>query len=368
MEPTLITKNFCKIDENSTLSKAIGKLKEKEERQVFVTRENKYIGVLDTKKLLKARLDTAAAKVKNFVQSTPTIEKESSILDSAYLLYQSNQFIVPILEDNEIIGKLTALNVLQKSLELEELKGWKVSDCHLVETNVKKEDEISTALSLMYHNKIEHLPVMDEQGLYGIISFRDVLKRYLSWPPKRESSERLHETKSAEPNQQHLTALPVENFCTKDNLVTINREASFQEAVNKMVENNITSLYVEGSGLLTAKNMVRVVASLKHSEKENIKFIGLNKIDISETMKPKVEEILSNEAGKIARLIKNEFLLTAHFKEYSKDGNKHKYSVHLHLQRPGQDLSCGQEDWDVITAVRKACANLENLVKKKLRL
>ena len=192
--------------------------------------------------------------------------------------------------------------------------------------------------------------------------------------PKRGVSARFNAVAGAKEVGEDfpkIAELPVSSFSTNDNLVSVMGNTSLTEAVDLMLAKNVSSLLVKGDtgveGMLSVKNLLRAIGSLKIPENFNIKFVGLNKLRLSDSQKYNLKKITSNEAFKLQRQLKNEFGLTIQIKEYSKEGKQHKYAVNLKVEYPGQMISGSQEDWDFETALRKAFNNVKNNVEKKFR-
>ena len=159
----LIKDDYLILNEEATLSELIGKLKQFEKRTALIFRNKKYVGLVEKKKLLKSRIDATEFKIKNFIQKTPIINENADIIETAYLMYQSNLEYVPVESNKEIIGVLSSLDLIKSATELKELKTVKVSDIKLIKPKkLAKDDQIATALTIMYKEKIDHIPVYDQ--------------------------------------------------------------------------------------------------------------------------------------------------------------------------------------------------------------
>jgi CBS domain-containing protein len=370
----LITEDFVILDEESTLSELIGKLKTFEKRTALVFRKKKYLGLIEKKKLLKSRLDVSKAKIKNFVQKTPIISENADLIETAYLMYQSDLRFVPVESDKKIVGVLNALDLTKLIAELPEVKNTKVKDIKLVKPRkVNMNDPLSTAMNIMFQEKVDHIPLFEQGEVAGIITFKDILRKYLNWSPKRNFSAKFNaaaNAKCAASEMPKLDNLPVSGFSTNYNLVTIISGEPLTKAINLMLKKGISDLLVmennEFVGMLTVKNILRKIGSLKIPKKFTIKFVGLNKTKLEPYQKYSIKKIASNEAMKLQRKIKNELNITLHLKVYDK-GGRQKFSVHIKLEYPGQLIASNQDDWDLETALRKTFENAKNAVKKKFR-
>lgn len=371
----IVNEDFLEFQDDMTLSKMLGKLKRFEKRSGLVFRNNKYLGLIEKKKLLRSRIDPSRTKISHLVQKTPLLSEHADIIETAYLMFQSNVDFLPVERNKQIIGVVTGLELAKLASRLPEVSHLKVSDVKYTKPRiVRKDDAVATAIEVMYKDRVEQIPVFVKGKLYGVISYRDLMRKYLNWSPKRDVSAKFNKvmgTRSAEVDIVHLSNLPVSSFSTNENLLTVQFNQSLKNAVQLMTKRKVSDLLVmqdnQFLGVLAVKNILRRVGSLKIPKNYNIKFIGLNKVDLQPHEKYNVKKIAANEAFKLQRAIHNEFTLTIHIKEYEKEGHQHKYSVNLRVEFPGQIVTSTQEDWVIETAVRKAFNNAKNYVKKKYK-
>ena len=368
----LIKEDYLVLEEEATISELIGKLKQFEKRTALIFRNKTYLGLIEKKKLLKSRIDTSKAKIKSFIQKTPILSEHADLVETAYLMHQNNLEYVPVESDKTIIGVINALDILNMAKDLPELKKTLVEDVKLVKPKpVNKDDSISVAMGIMYKNKVDHIPLYDKGKLYGIITFKDILRGYLNWSPKRDVSAKFNSQVSAQSENPKIDHLPVHNFSTTDNLETISPKENLSVALAQMAKKGISDLLVmegnEFKGLLTTKSLLKKIGGIKVQKNFNIKFKGLNKVRLQSYQKYNLQKIASNEATKLQRKIKNNMDLTIHLKSYDKQGGEQKFSVNLRIDFPSRVITSSQEDWDLETALRKTFNNAKNTVDKKFK-
>ncbi len=371
----IISEDFLVFDDATTLSQMLGKMKTFEKRSGLIFRNNKYLGLVEKKKLLRTNIDAAKTKVGKLVARTPILSEHADMIETAYLMFQSNVDFLPVEKNKQLLGVVTGLEVAKLASKLPEAEALKVDDIRLVKkAKVNKDHPVAKVINLMHDEHIDHVTVFDKGKLYGIISYRDLLRKYLNWSPRRNVSARFNQmasSRAAMPQVSALGSLPVSNFSTNDNLVMVEEDASLKNALQLMYKYNIHDLLVMRDekflGLLTVKNILRRLGSLKIQKNYNIKFIGLNKVGLQPHQKYNVKKIAANEAFKLQRKIHNQFSLTMHIKEYEREGRQHKYSVNLRVEFPSQILTSSQEDWEIETAVRKTFNNAKNKLRGKFK-
>jgi CBS domain-containing protein len=371
----IVKDDFLVLEDEATLSELIGKMKNFEKRTALVFRKKKYMGLIEKKKLLKSRLDAKEIKIKKFTKKTAIVNENADIIETAYQMFQSNLEYIPVEKDKTIIGVLNSVDLAAVALKLPELKRVKVTDIRLNKPGkLNKKDAVSCAMNVMYKDKVDQVPIFDKGKVFGIITFRDILRKYINWTPKRDSSAKFNifaKSRCASSNSPKIDSLPVADFSTNYNLVTVKPHESLKNAVKLMAEKRISDLLVmdEGNylGLLTLKNVLRKIGSLKIPQNFNIKFVGLTKTKLVPHQRYNLRKIASNEAFKLQRKIKNEMNFVIHIKEYEKDGTQRKYSINLRIESPGRIITVNQDDWDFETALRKTFNNAKNKVRKMYR-
>ncbi len=374
---SLLKDDYVVVDENTSVSEMIGRLKRLEKRYALVFRKKKYLGMVEKKSLLRSRMDAGKAKLAGHIMRTPVLSHDKDAIECAYLMFKSGLDVLPVEKNKKIIGVLEGPEVALAAGD--RLKKVKVQDVKLLRPRLlRRNDPVSTALEIMHDERIDQVPLFDtksSKSLYGIISYRDLLRHYLNWTPKRDFSAKFNKlvsTRGGDSNLPGVAELPVENFATSSNLAVVSPESSLPDALSLMRSRNLQDLLVMRQelfvGLLTVKNILRFVGSFKASPVFAVKFVGLNKTHLEPQQKSALESIACSEAVKLQRQLRNEeFSITVHVKEYQREGKKHKYSVHCRLEYPGQSITVSQEDWDIETAMHKTFENARNAVKKKFR-
>lgn len=374
---SIVSKDFVGIPDDTSLSETIGRLKQGLEAIIIFHGEN-YSGVIDKKKLLKLGMDASESKIKNFTQKLPLIATEENLTTVARLLAENNADFVPVEQDGRIIGVVRGIALAQLSLEFPEVQTWKVKDLELIRpTSVDKEDTIALAIRIMMDEKVDHIPLFEGNEIYGILSYNDFVRKYLSSAPQREHSvkfSKMSSSRGAEADVPKITSLPVSSFSTNDNLLTITEDRPIREALALMMKRQVADILVMNGnkfkGLLLLKTILHKISGLEASSQGLIQYMGLQDIHWESTKKDDFMKIVLHEAEKLQHNLRQECSFVVHIKEFSKTGNekRHKYSVHVRMERkefPGHLITTEQDDWDVIVALRKTFSSLENSLKKK---
>jgi len=366
----IIQQDYIQLDPDATLSQMLGKLKNLEKRSGLIFRNNKYLGLVEKKKLLRTHMNAHDIKIGKFVQSTPLLTEQSELIETARLMSEANVDVLPVEKQKEVIGVVTALEVVKMSAALPGISILKVSDVKWVKPpKVNKDDPMATAIAVMYRDNIDHVPLFDRDTLYGVLSYRDIMRKYLNWSPKRDNSAKFNQSSTgARVDVLKLADQPINSFSTNDNLVTVQHGESLATALEMMARHNISSLLVmdgdEFKGLLTVRGVLQKIGSLEKSNLFSVQFVGLNKITLTENQQNLLHSITEREAEKMQRKIDEAFSVSVHVKEAHKEGTQKLYELHLKVMWPGRMLTSTKEDWDLETALHKCFNHVKSALER----
>lgn len=328
----LVKQDFVVVDEDATIAEMIGKLKQYEKHVALVFRKKKYLGLVEKKPLLRARLDPSETKVRNYVQRTPLLLESAEAIESASVMYRSNLDVLPVERNKQIVGILDGVDLAGQALQSPQLKKALVAEVKLAKpAKIDNDEPVAVALDLLYKERLDHLPIYHQGKLFGILSYKDILRKYLSWTPRRDFSARFNKavmSKGGEADLPALAQLPVSAVSTNENLITTKKGSLLLEAVELMRRNKVHDVVVtagdEVLGVLTIKNVLRWISSQQVSPSFNLQFVGLSALNLDEIQKANLQKITSTEALKLQRKIKNEFTLVVHLKEYAQAAEERK--------------------------------------------
>ncbi len=375
----LVKPDFIVLNDEAPLSELIGKLRQYEKKTCLIYQGKKYIGLIEKKQLLRSRLDVAEAKVKHFVQMTPVLSETTDLLEAARLLSEEDLNFLPVEQGKEIKWVIDGLSIAQSALLLSTVKQLKVNDLKILKNvSIQKDDPLAKAIEVMYESHLDHLPVFEGKVLYGVLSYKDILRKYLNWSPKRDVSTKFNkmaESRGSTPNMPNLASLPVSDFSTNDLLISVTGDDPLKNAIKLMADNKISAvLLMEGEdylGLVTLRNILGKIGELQESENYTLQYVGLKDLSLTDHQKQVLEKTCVLEAEKIGYSLDN-FKMVLHFKEYIKEGKKPKYSVHLKVEAPGKMISVSEDDWNFDDALHstfvKAKTILEHQQKTKKKV
>ena len=118
-----------------------------------------------------------AKTVREVMTSNPcSIDADKSVAYAAKMMRDEDVGIAPIVEGDRLVGVLTdrdiAVRVVAESRDPEQVKAAEVASRDVV--TLDPEQDLDEALRLMARHQVRRLPVVDEQGLVGMLAQADV--------------------------------------------------------------------------------------------------------------------------------------------------------------------------------------------------
>jgi CBS domain-containing protein len=363
MARDLMIKEFLTVQTNDTVASIISKLGD--HVSVCVFEGKTFVGMFDPHQLLKARVDTHELKVGSALIHVPRLGLQDDHLQIASAFYDSGALLLPVFDKEKVVGVVPISKVLSAiSTRLKEVR---ISDIrHPAPIVVLESERLDTALNFMHEQHIDHLAVLDMEGkMAGVLNYKTLLDGYYIHHQESDMRQRsVSRTRAFKTNPPPIPGLPVADFMTTK-FSTIAEDDNAADAAQKMIAEKTMALFILDEGMptsiVTQKELLEAMIHAEVPENTHIQYVGLEELDIDTYVKMQVKRIVSRHATKLDHYFSNEFQFIVHIKEYSKDGDKHKYSVHLRVAYPGAVVPSSEASaWNVRTAVQEGLKRLES--------
>src|SRR5574341_1264729 len=107
-----------------------------------------------------------------------SITSDQTLLDAAKQMNECNIGALLVMNKGSLVGIITERDIVKNAArETKECKDVKISDS--MSRNllvVKHGDDLDYVMAIMIQNNIRHTPVVEESGLVGLLSMRDVVR------------------------------------------------------------------------------------------------------------------------------------------------------------------------------------------------
>jgi len=272
----LVSKDFIKAELSETVSKLIGKFKQKKGSHAVVFDKKKYVGVISKIFLLKSRIDPSKMKISNIVKRrsraktnffVPVLSLDSGLKDIAKLMFSSDVKILPVFDKGKFLGVVNIVDVL-KSIR-KEYRGVPVESFYSrAPKTVFVNTPVGEVINLFNKLKFSRVPVVNKNKEFlGMLTLGDLVRNFHVWTRAslKLSSAAQHQgfkrsgydmgEKSSQVNA------PIRTLVSYSPLYSIRPGSSMTEAINTMAKAGISSVVVVENrrvvGILTARDILK---------------------------------------------------------------------------------------------------------------
>jgi len=156
------------VNANDSISKVIGVLTEAKAYDAFIPLSNK-IASINIRDILGTR-DIASTKPSLIGKIVPSLSFESTLGYASRIMSYYRLRALPIMQHKEIVGQITARSTV-KQMNSAGVGGVRASDIMTPNPIVlRAKDKASSAKGIMIRHRIDHLPVMEDNKLAGIVT------------------------------------------------------------------------------------------------------------------------------------------------------------------------------------------------------
>lgn len=274
-----IDDDFETIDRSATVGKIRGAFTDPTIKALPVINEEQILGIVTRRDVLSSR-ESPSRKAGSLARSVPRISEDTDVREAARLMITGDTPLLPIVDDDEIVGVLRADDLLHQVRDsLDALEGIDVATTDLV--SIPVDTELGRTLAMFRENGIRHLPVVstDQSEVVGIASLHDVLAF---------STRSVTRTQGGDPNDamlgpgeghfggygsregesENLLELPVSNVMATP-VITASPDQTLDRLVEEMIEHNSSSVVlVEDDDVAGIVTKTDILESLTWSDEQ----------------------------------------------------------------------------------------------------
>ena len=343
------------ISEDVALSKIISTLNETNSYDVFIELSGK-IGALTIRDIIGIK-DIITTRPSLVGKIIPELNRDSVISEAARIMSHYRMRTLPIVHNGKIEGQVSAKRIVELiSKHLVESK------LRIVASNIMTSDPItidchktvSAARSIMKRRRIDHLPVVDNGRLVGIITSSDIMKVMLP-------SERISKKSVGIDNAEDRFSIEVSGLANAD-VITANVDESLQVVCDRMINAGSTYCIIrvwdEIQGIITYRD---IVALLGEKMEEDIPMFIVGLPD-----EPFDAELAKSKFTNITRFLRKIHPdieeARCHIKLRSVQGARKRYEIDVHILSTHGNISYTNIGWDLA----KLFDEMTDALKKKV--
>ncbi|WP_137287325.1 CBS domain-containing protein [Halorussus salinisoli] len=308
-----VTTEYVDVNPGTRLGKLRGLFDEDQSLDAIVVRgEGKFDGLVTRKDLVSSH-HNPDAKAQSVVRHPPKVSRTEDVRETARLMVENGVKLLPVFEDDAFRAVVTATDLL-KAVQ-ENLGALDVSDVYTSELlTVAPDDSLGEVINLVRTHQFTRVPVVDDGETVGMISLYDLVD-FTTREVDREQGGNSNATDSfgggvsKSQGRTHggwgersglaarLLDLPARDVMNTP-VATITPDAGLDEALEKMLEHNYSSLVVvpEGfskpEGIVTETDLLRAL-TWTEDEQYNVQVFGVDLMDdlTRESVAERIEEI-----------------------------------------------------------------------------
>lgn len=264
----VMSREYVKVDAKDSVSAVLGKLKKTRQDTALIFEGKRYKGIFSKHRIIKTRLDPKSMKAGKLVKHVPVLNGDEDLKETARLIYTSNMPVLPVISKGNVLGVVRAINLVD-NLDVK-IKRKKMKDVATIGLFVVNEnDETATALSMMYNNLIDRVPVVDDQGnLLNIVSLHDILTHFLLMQQSKTDARGRQGITQTGPRtirayrkRADIRALPIKNFASQI-IITASMDDNVRTIIADMKKYSISSIViVKGKkpiGIVTTRDLLEL--------------------------------------------------------------------------------------------------------------
>ncbi len=364
-------KDFVTTNAEEPLTKVIGKMKTSGQENLFVLDDNKYVGMVSKRDMLRKNVDFRKMKARSVTAQYPVLEKTTLLADIVKGMYASNARELPVVEKGRVIGAVTVEDVIMQMKRIPGLRGLTAGEISTKNPlTLGESDTFSRAIGLMKKNNVKKLPLVDAEGtIKGILRWEDLMEAYMLQAVEKNEVYRAnirggHTADTGSALKASVKGLTSGDYTTVTEADTLDKIVDVVRAKGAAIVARKNRLM----GIITSKNLLQAFERINVVPR-NVYWIHKPELDSFDAAK--VETRLAELYDKLEKTLGEELKLEVHFKEFH-TGGKHKetgsrkqYLLKLRLHAAGNFREVTKEDWNPLTVVQEASKALLNSVRRK---
>src|SRR6266498_2208263 len=259
-------------DANTSLSQIIGILIDSNSNDLFIPLSGK-VAAITIRDLLGIR-NITSSKPSTVGKIIPTLTLDSTTGEAVRLMSLYRLRALPFMEKNEIIGQISAKKIVQEIRDAMLVTHTRKTSTSDIMTRspivITKTDKIAYAKQIMKRRRIDHLPVLQDNRLAGMVTSKDLIQ--LTLPTERIGRKSL----GIDDTQDRLD-IAISGIADK-NVLTSNTNDTLRSVTDLMVSQNSTYCLImafdEVQGIVTYRDIITLLGE-KIEEEIPIFLIGL---------------------------------------------------------------------------------------------
>ncbi|RPJ31050.1 MAG: CBS domain-containing protein [Nitrosopumilales archaeon] len=334
MEPSII------ISKDEPLSKIISTLIETDSYDVFIELSGK-VAALNIRDIIGAK-DVKTTRPSLVGKIIPELNRKSVVGEAARIMSHYRMRTLPVVQNGRVEGQVSArriVDLINKQLVGNKLK---INASNIMTGDplvIDSHKTVSAAMSIMKRRRIDHLPVVNNGLLVGIITSSDIMK-------VMSPTERIGKKSIGINNAEDRLSIEVSGLAN-DDVITASVDESLQGVCDRMISAGssycIIKVWDEIQGIITYRD---IVALLGEKIEEDIPMFIVGLPD-----EPLDAELAKSKFANITKFMRKIHpdieQARCHIKLRRVLGSRKRYEIDVHVRSTHGNISYTNVGWDL---------------------
>ena len=349
------------LNQEESVSKAMGLLQEGNDIIIIIDDAQKYIGLIRTRDIVGRGINPDALCKSYLDRSVPPIIENSSydpIIVGEMMIKSGSRYIPVINKYNVIKGAIKdfkVLNELQNFFkEQNRLKIYDAVNWNLISLN--EDDSVGNALASLRSHGFSRIPVFgSNREILGIIRDRSFLKT------QRERRATVGDITGDRDKDWHL--LPVKDFLQPTEILT--KKILILDIIDRFIVQEISSFFIQGDneeyGIITPLDIIRLATTESYAEESEIVVMQTPDDSIKSHVIRKGNSIIKRNRTWLG----SQCNLNVRFKRNLSQSKRGQFSITVTIRlnsRSGKKYNSESTDFGAEKTVNKALDNLSRII------
>jgi len=275
----------------------------------------------------------------------------------AETLISSGYRALPVVSGKKLVGIISRTDLTRAVSEAPDMAQLMVRDVMTPNPHcVGEDDSVLQARKLMLSLGVKTVPVVNRnRHLVGVIGQKDLAELF-SRPKERTRLGAV----AGERDPLEIQVKGVMRYPP----VTVSPEASMKEAASRMIEHDISSVFIaEGQELVGVVTKADVTSLLASKRQRAQLFVQISGLDEQPHVYDEMHSTIQKAMRKVGRFVTPR-VLNLHVHMYKAEGDRNKWSLRLRLYTDQGMYYAKHFDWDLMMALDGLLEQVEQRIQK----
>ncbi len=341
------------------VSRLVGALKQVNGYEVFLDGAEK-IGMVTLRDILRAS-NVTKAKAETLAFFVPKLHSRSSVDEAVRLMREYHIRALPVVEGKTLLGAVTAPAIIEAMYEYDPLDVTAATIMTRNPTSLHEDAAASTARQLMIRRRIDHLPILSDKGLAGVLTSSHLVFNMFQATETLERSTIIAE-------QQRKLAFPVKPIMDRHPLVCQPPDKIapiFAEMTRLGTTYCLVQLWDELQGIITYRDFTKLLVEPSAQESPPIYIVGLPDdpfdAEMAKSKFQRTVEFLQKSLPYIeeAKSTIRTFPATG--------GSRRRYDVRVSIVTPKRVYTFSETGWELSAVYDAISDKLRSILQRRRR-